>query len=279
MLLSTLYAQSSLLLAAHFLTGVTGAPSASGLNADISIGGHSSSDFLPEAEFNGDSSDGTSSDSVSAENDDEASQDYRKYHVLNIGLDLLQLGVAPAICDPNSKSNSLNACTVTRSSSKSSDKRSLLQKLTTRALTTDKKEALRLHNEARAKVKVPALVWDPSLEAAAKAYAEKIAKAGKLSHSASSDRPNQGENLAYAYSSGGIKLPNTGGATAWLNEKKYYHGETIPKGNFSDYGHYTQAVWKTSTKFGIHSAQDSKGAWYTVGRYSGPGNIVGKKPY
>jgi hypothetical protein len=40
-----------------------------------------------------------------------------------------------------------------------------------------------------------------------------------------------------------------------------------------------QAVWNTTTKIGIASASDSKGAWYTVARYSPPGNFVGKKPY
>ena len=40
-----------------------------------------------------------------------------------------------------------------------------------------------------------------------------------------------------------------------------------------------QCVWKSSTKIGIGAAKDSKGAWYTVARYSGPGNVVGQKPY
>ncbi|KAJ4256250.1 hypothetical protein NW762_009330 [Fusarium torreyae] len=279
---------TSLLLAAHFLAGVIAAPAPESLiNADVSIGGHSGSDVLPEAAFDTssedsseDSSDSTSSASISAENDYKVPKDYQKYRILDVGVDFTRLSLDPILCDPNSVSNSPTACEVTKSSSsKSSDRRSLFQKLTTRALTSDKKAALQLHNDARAKVKVAALQWDSKLEAAAKAYAEKLAKSGKLTHSTSDQRPNQGENLAYAWSSGGFKYPNKAGAQGWLNEKKAYHGEVIPKGNFSDYGHYTQAVWKTSTKFGMHSAQDSKGAWYTVGRYSGPGNIVGQKPY
>ncbi|RSL48381.1 hypothetical protein CEP53_009561 [Fusarium sp. AF-6] len=158
----------------------------------------------------------------------------------------------------------------------SPDKRSLLFP---RALTADQKEALRLHTVARQKKNVKALVWDTKLEAAAKAWAQKIAKSGKLAHSASKDRPNQGENLAYAWSSGTYKNPITAGTQGWLAEVKNYKNEVIPKGKFSEYGHYTQCVWKNSVKVGIATVSDGKGGWYTVARYSPPGNIVGQKPY
>ncbi|KAJ3530382.1 hypothetical protein NM208_g9351 [Fusarium decemcellulare] len=151
--------------------------------------------------------------------------------------------------------------------------------LAPRALTADQKEALRLHNVARAKVKNKALIWDTNLETAARAWAKKVAQKGKLEHSQSATRPNQGENMAYAWSSGTYKSPMTAGTQGWLAEAKNYHGETIPQGNFSDYGHYTQCVWKTTTKIGIAAASDGKGGWYTVARYSPPGNYVNQKPY
>ncbi|UPK95497.1 hypothetical protein LCI18_006432 [Fusarium solani-melongenae] len=158
------------------------------------------------------------------------------------------------------------------------DKRSL-SNLFPRALTADQKEGLRLHTVARQKKKVKALVWDTKLEAAARAWAQKIAKSGKLAHSASKDRPNQGENLAYGWSSGTYKNPITAGTQGWLSEVKNYKNEVIPKGKFSEYGHYTQCVWKNSVKIGIATVSDGKGGWYTVARYSPPGNIVGQKPY
>ncbi|KAH6895993.1 CAP domain-containing protein [Thelonectria olida] len=148
-----------------------------------------------------------------------------------------------------------------------------------RALSPDHQEALRLHNAARAKKKLKPLVWDSKLWQDAKVWAKHMAKTGTFAHSPSKDRPNQGENLAYAYSSGKISNPITLSTKAWLNEAKYYHGEVIPKGNFSDYGHYTQCMWNGTTKVGFSSAQSKKGAWYTVARYSAPGNVVGKKPY
>ncbi|KAM0425910.1 hypothetical protein ACHAPT_008848 [Fusarium lateritium] len=157
-------------------------------------------------------------------------------------------------------------------------KRSLLN-LFPRALTADQKEGLRLHTVARKKKGVKPLVWDVKLEAAAKAWAQKIAKSGSLAHSPSKDRPNQGENLAYGWSSGTYKNPITAGTQGWLSEAKNYKNEAIPKGKFSQYGHYTQCMWKNSIKVGIATVSDGKGGWYTVARYSPPGNVVGQKPY
>ncbi|CAG7558203.1 unnamed protein product [Fusarium equiseti] len=196
------------------------------------------------------------------------------YHVLVADTSVTQLSVDPVLfhgdnadADDDDDDDSSN------------EKRSILHQLFARALTDDQTEALKLHNDARKKVKVSALKWDTKLEADALAYAKKIAKAGKMTHSAGKDRPGQGENLAYAWASNGFKNPITAGAKGWLNEKKNYKGEAIPKGNFSTYGHYTQAVWNKSTKIGIATAKDKKGAWYTVARYTAAGNVVGKKPY
>lgn len=40
-----------------------------------------------------------------------------------------------------------------------------------------------------------------------------------------------------------------------------------------------QVMWKSTTKIGIACAKNKKGGWYTVARYSPPGNFVGQKPY
>ncbi|KPM40491.1 hypothetical protein AK830_g6067 [Neonectria ditissima] len=153
-----------------------------------------------------------------------------------------------------------------------------------RALTANQTDALNLHNKARAKKKIKALVWDSKLEKDAKAWAVKLAKSGKLEHSTSEDRPNQGENLAYVSSSQPISAPMSIGTkgchlSSRLAEIKDYHNEIIPKGNFSDYGHYTQCMWNTTLKIGIATASNGKGAWFTVARYSPPGNYVGRRPY
>ncbi|KAI1016408.1 hypothetical protein LB503_010300 [Fusarium chuoi] len=265
--LSTLYLHSSLLLASSFLSTVIAAPSNKVLDADLAVNGFGLQDE------SGDSDGVSAKAEVSSDNDYKVPSDYNKPRVLEANIDVTRLGLDPVIFYPDNDDGD------TEVEDTDEEKRSIFARLFTRALTSDKKEALRRHNVARSKVKVKAIVWDSKLESAATAYAKKLAKAGKLKHSAGKDRPNQGENLAYAWASNGFKNPITAGAQGWLNEKKYYKGETIPKGNFSMYGHYTQCVWKTSTKIGIGAAKDSKGAWYTVARYSGPGNVVGQKPY
>ncbi|KAM5354884.1 hypothetical protein ACJ41O_001530 [Fusarium nematophilum] len=158
------------------------------------------------------------------------------------------------------------------------DKRSIRQ-LFPRALTTDQKTSFNLHNDAREKKNVKALVWDRNLESQARTWAKRLAKYGQFKHSDPKTRPNQGENLAFVSSSETIKDPITIGTKGWLAEIKYYRNEVIPKGKFSDYGHYTQCVWKGTTKVGIATASDGEGGWITVARYSPPGNVAGQKPY
>ncbi|KAM0235274.1 hypothetical protein ACHAPO_006071, partial [Fusarium lateritium] len=230
---------------------------------------------------------------ISVDNDYKIPNDPQpKYHVLAADTSLVQLGVDPIVChDKDNKTEEEDD-----DDSDGNEKRSVFYQLFSRAVTSDQKEALSLHNAARKKVKVADLKWDTKLEADALAYAKKIAKAGKMVHSKGETRPGQGENLAYAWSSGGFKNPITAGTKSWhvyrselhintanrchrLNEKKKYKGEKIPKGDFSNYGHYTQCVWEKSTKIGIATAKDKKGAFYTVARYSAAGNVVGQKPY
>ncbi|KAI1092192.1 glycoside hydrolase family 128 protein [Rostrohypoxylon terebratum] len=144
------------------------------------------------------------------------------------------------------------------------------------ALSSDQQKALDLHNNKRKAKGLKPLAWDNQLAKNAEDYAKHLAQIGKLEHSPGSQRPNQGENLAWASSS---NAPLAQAANMWLDEEKNYHGEPIGQGNFGSYGHYTQCMWKSTTKLGMASAKDAKGGVYTVGRYSPPGNIVGQKPY
>ncbi|KAI1452488.1 glycoside hydrolase family 128 protein [Annulohypoxylon moriforme] len=144
------------------------------------------------------------------------------------------------------------------------------------ALSGDQQKALDAHNNKRKSKGLHPLSWDNQLAKNAEDYAKHLAKIGKLEHSSGDQRPNQGENLAWASSS---NTPLAMAANMWIDEEKNYHGEPIGQGNFGSYGHYTQCMWKSTTKLGMGSAKDAKGGVYTVGRYSPPGNIVGQKPY
>ncbi|KAL8924400.1 MAG: hypothetical protein Q9172_002702 [Xanthocarpia lactea] len=149
-------------------------------------------------------------------------------------------------------------------------------------MTEDEKKALQIHNQARRDASKssghgrPDLVWDNKLEKDAIAYAEHLCRANKgLQHSSGDQRPNQGENLYWSKPNGSLEAASKG----WMDEKKNYHGQKIGEGDFGSYGHYTQAIWPSTTKIGVGMARDSDGGRFVVARYSPPGNWSGKDAY
>merc|ERR1719378_1412023 len=87
-------------------------------------------------------------------------------------------------------------------------------------------------------------------------------------------RPNEGENIFYS------KSKNEGScvdaALAWYNEIKDYRYAN--PGFSGATGHFTQVVWKDSTKVGVgiaHSAPDGAGfiTTYIVAKYTPQGNF------
>ncbi|OHF04506.1 SCP-like extracellular protein [Colletotrichum orchidophilum] len=139
-------------------------------------------------------------------------------------------------------------------------------------LTSDQKAALDAHNAARSDVGVPALEWDDTLASDAQEWATHLLSVGSLTHSQVSD---QGENL---YMQSYKDSPYVNAANAWISEKSSYHGEAISESNYMAFGHYTQAVWRGTTKVGMAISSDAQST-YVVARYSPPGNYIGEKPY
>ena len=135
------------------------------------------------------------------------------------------------------------------------------------------------HNSARAEVKVGVLELDDDLSRAALAYAEEMARTGMFQHSQSSDRPGQGENL-WAGTASAFSYDQM--ADAWISEKRYFRDEAFPNvsttGNWQDVGHYTQIVWRDTTRFGCGIASGLGRDWL-VCRYAPPGNVMGKRVY
>lgn len=140
-------------------------------------------------------------------------------------------------------------------------------------LSSDAQKALDAHNAARSEVNNPALSWDVGLEADALAWAQNLANIGSLTHASGT---GQGENLYMSSGRSGDHL--TSASDLWIAEKADYSGQRIGEGNFASYGHYTQAVWKSTTKVGIASASGPSGT-YVVARYSPPGNMQGQTPF
>ena len=157
----------------------------------------------------------------------------------------------------------------------------------------DPAAALQSHNQVRMDVNagdfpgqpvadppLPLLNWDQPLADGAEAYAKQCVWAH------SSDRVNEGENLAY---STGLDFSIGEAVELWADE---YRGYDFATGacSISACGHYTQLVWQNTLLVGCGEAvcaplRSSSGAVlanqarYHVCRYATAGNINGRPPY
>ena len=136
---------------------------------------------------------------------------------------------------------------------------------------------LAAHNRERARLGIAPLRWDPGLAAAAASYGPTLARLGRLQHSSHAERQGQRENLWMGTRGAFSPEQMVGG---WIAERAFYRpGRLFPyvsrTGNWADVAHYTQMVWKGTTRVGcaIHPSQQ----WdYLICRYSPPGNIEGR---
>ncbi|KAF5965304.1 Pathogenesis-related 1A [Fusarium coicis] len=132
-------------------------------------------------------------------------------------------------------------------------------------ISADQREAVNLHNEARKAVGNGPLSWDDSLAVGAQQWADHLASIGFLQHS----KGDHGENLYM----GTTVSPYSVSTKAFLAEKSQYNGETISGSNYLNFGHYTQCVWKDTTKIGMAVSKDSNGVSWIVAHYQKPGNM------
>ena len=138
-------------------------------------------------------------------------------------------------------------------------------------------ELLDAHNAHRKDVGVPPLVWSDALAKDAQAWADHLASVGgtQLAHAPQHD---EGENLWLGTSSYFSFMQMVNG---WGSEKQYFKDGRFPDvsatGNWTDVGHYTQMVWKSTTMVGCASAT-AGGNDLLVCRYSPHGNVSGRLP-
>jgi uncharacterized protein YkwD len=109
-------------------------------------------------------------------------------------------------------------------------------------LSHDQQGGLDVQNNGRKRKGLKPLEWDDNLAKDAQKWADHLAhEVGHLEHSTGNERPGQGENLFWAWSSPPpYKNPFTNGAQSWMNEASKYHGEKIGEGNFEAWGHYSE---------------------------------------
>jgi pathogenesis-related protein 1 len=138
----------------------------------------------------------------------------------------------------------------------------------TKLTDADIKQLVDAHNKARAEVGSPPLEWSDEIARHAQVWADELAKTGKFYHSPDG---TYGQNLAEAHNVDQF-------VSMWLKEKARYKGEVLAPENVKSFGHYTQVVWKASTKFGCGKSKTPDGfVW--VCEYDPPGNFMDETAY
>jgi len=145
-----------------------------------------------------------------------------------------------------------------------------------RRLSEFQAEALTLHNAFRKRHGVPDLQLDADLCSFAQNWAEKLASASRFDH-----RPDNeyGENLYSQHQTN----PNADCSAetvveSWYGESLGYDFGCEPAESFScNYGHFTQLVWRNTSRMGIGKAKASDGKrTVIVANYDPPGNYIGQ---
>lgn len=130
------------------------------------------------------------------------------------------------------------------------------------------KQLMDSHNKARGEVGCLPLEWSDEIARHAQAWAEELGKSGKFLHSPDSI---YGQNLAEARTVDQF-------FSLWLKEKPRYTGQVLTPDNIKTFGHYTQAMWKASTKMGCGKFATPEG-YVWVCEYDPPGNYMDEVAY
>ncbi|KAH7518525.1 hypothetical protein FEM48_Zijuj09G0180900 [Ziziphus jujuba var. spinosa] len=135
-----------------------------------------------------------------------------------------------------------------------------------------KQDFLNAHNLARASVGVGPLTWDNKVAGYARNYANKRKGDCKLVHS----RGPYGEDIL-VWSRG--DLSGVAAVNSWFKEKVNYDYNSNSCTNGKQCRHYTQLVWKKSTRLGCAKVRCNNGGTFITCNYDPPGNSAGQRPY
>lgn len=136
-------------------------------------------------------------------------------------------------------------------------------------------QALAAHNNARAAHQAPALSWDGGLAATA----AQIAGSCVFAHSMNVNGGGYGQNIALGLPAS--QIYNIIWNQFYTNEIGNYPGfgnPNPPMGNFENWGHASQVIWKSTYAVGCASQVCGSlgGSTFTVCNYKGPGNVGGQ---
>ncbi|CAF1022323.1 unnamed protein product [Brachionus calyciflorus] len=138
----------------------------------------------------------------------------------------------------------------------------------------------KVHNKLRSLHFSPDLIVDSELQKKAIAYSQKMGVDDIFAHSTGLAALKMGENLAMSFNSQGYDMKSCGGLGKYFAEKWY---EEIKNYNFNTHssnggviGHFTQLVWRSSSKIGCGLAITKDKKAYITCNYSPNGNIRGR---
>ena len=140
------------------------------------------------------------------------------------------------------------------------------------------KEVLETHNKARAEYGAPPLKWDEGLvggAVGAAAFAQQLARAGKMVHAPREGRGKVRENISQ-----GLPWWSTRQLMEnWTKEKAKFKPGRFPyvsnTGNWYEVGHWAQMIWINTVLIGCARAVGTAASWL-VCRYSPGGNRDGE---
>lgn len=150
------------------------------------------------------------------------------------------------------------------------------------------RESVDAHNRARATqagANLPPVQWDAALAGRAAAWSRELcgggARYGGLRH-----RPPEangpGENLAMQGSTGDEEYGVREAVAQWMAEERFYD-RANNRCSGGQCGHYTQVVWRDSTRVGCGSARCPMGNGFNATvwtcNYAPAGNWEGRRPY
>lgn len=138
---------------------------------------------------------------------------------------------------------------------------------------SEQKEVIWRHNHWRqlADPDMQKLEWSPTLAMAAKLWANELGQDCKMKHS----KMKYGENIFWGSASFSAKAV----VDSWAEERHDYDYDKNTCEVGAQCGHYTQIVWRKTTRVGCAKVRCSNGNEIWVCVYDPAGNYEGEKPY
>ena len=137
------------------------------------------------------------------------------------------------------------------------------------------KGMIEAHNECRASLNLPPLIWSKKLAKKSLKWAKKLKRENQClyNHSPKENRKNIGENISWNQ---GCSMKPRQVAEYWISEQEYFNFDTrICKEKADSCGHFTQIIWRDTKMVGCAMVRcGEEQVW--VCQYEPAGNVFFK---